>query len=128
MFKKLRKNKIFWSGTFNSLLQKNRFFNIIIRDRWNCTSVFISSFISFVVNIYVQYFIDAVRNQTFNNKYLLELIKRKSKILVKIMLLKCALSFDHWKTFSENYKPIRVWYGLFTKLPSLFKIKEVQAF
>ena len=30
-----------------------------------------------------------------------------------------ALNFDQWKTFFENYKPIRV-YGLFTNLPKMF--------
>ena len=30
-----------------------------------------------------------------------------------------GLNFDQWKTFSENHKPIRVCYGLFTNLPRI---------
>ena len=31
------------------------------------------------------------------------------------MSCKCALNFDQWKTFSGNYKPIRVWLWLVHK-------------
>ena len=41
-------------------------------------------------------------------KYLLELIKRKSKVQGKNMSCERVLNFSQWKTFSENYKPIRV--------------------
>ena len=44
-----------------------------------------------------------------NNKYLLELIKRRSKVQEKNMSCERALNFDQWKIFSENYKPMRVW-------------------
>ena len=50
-----------------------------------------------------------------NNKYLLELIKRRSKLQEKNMPCKRALDFDQWKTFSENYKSIRVWLWLVYK-------------
>ena len=30
-----------------------------------------------------------------------------------------ALNSDQWKTLSENYKPMRVDYGLFTNLPRI---------
>ena len=46
---------------------------------------------------------------TLNTKYLLELIKRRSKVQETIMSCKRALSFDQWKRFSENYKPMRIW-------------------
>ena len=43
-------------------------------------------------------------------KCLLELIKnsRRSKVQEKNMSCECALNFDQWKTFSKNYKLIRV--------------------
>ena len=37
-----------------------------------------------------------------------ELIKRRSKVQEKIMSCERALNFDQRKTFSENYKPMRV--------------------
>ena len=44
-------------------------------------------------------------SQTSNSKYL-ELIKRRSKVHEKN--IERALNFDQWKTFSENYKSMRV--------------------
>ena len=35
-------------------------------------------------------------------------MKRRSKVQDKNMLCKHALNFDHRKTFSENYKSVRV--------------------
>ena len=46
-------------------------------------------------------------SKTSNNKYL-ELIKRRSKVQENNMSCERALNFDQWKTFSENYKPMRV--------------------
>ena len=41
---------------------------------------------------------------------------------VKFKTICNVLSFDQWKTFSKNYKPIRVSScGLFTKLPTDFR-------
>ena len=48
-------------------------------------------------------------------KYLLELIKRRSKVQENNMPREHDLNFDQWKTFSENYKPIRVWLCLVYK-------------
>ena len=44
--------------------------------------------------------------QTLTRKYLLELLKRRSKFHQKNMSQQCALNFD--KTLFENYKPIGV--------------------
>ena len=45
-----------------------------------------------------------------NTKYLLELIKRRSKVQEeKNISCERALNLDQWKTFSGNYKPMRVW-------------------
>ena len=70
-----------------------------------------------------QYFFGVMRNklhwttasETSNTKYL-ELIKRRSKVQEKNMSYELALNFDQWKTFSENYKPIRVWLWLVYKI------------
>ena len=48
-------------------------------------------------------------------KYLLELIKRRSKVQENNISCEHDLNFDQWKTFSENYKPIRVWLCLVYK-------------
>ena len=50
-----------------------------------------------------------------NNKYLLELIKRRSKVQERNMSCERGLNFDQWKTFPENYKPVRIWLWLLYK-------------
>ena len=52
---------------------------------------------------------------TTNNKYLLELIKRGSKVQEKNMSCEHGLNFDQWKTFSDNSKPVRVQLWFVTK-------------
>ena len=54
-----------------------------------------------------------------NNKYLMELIKRRSKVKEKIISCWRALNFDQLKTFFENYKPGEFHYCLFTNLPRM---------
>ena len=63
-------------------------------------SLFILWLVSFGVCIYMQYFFDVVR---------------RSKVQEQNISCKCALNFDQWKTFSENYKPMRVWLRLIYK-------------
>ena len=46
-------------------------------------------------------------SETSNTKNL-ELIKRRSKVQESNMSCDCVLNFDQSKTFSENYKPMRV--------------------
>ena len=66
--------------------------------------VFISWLVSFGVCIQIQYFCDVVRNKLQSiNVYL-----RRSKVQQKNMSCECGLNFDQWKTFSENYKTMRV--------------------
>ena len=71
--------------------------------------VFISWSVSHEVCGQKQYFFGVVKNKFPNTEYLLELIKRRSKVQEKNMPCGLALNFDQWKTFSENYKPMRVW-------------------
>ena len=69
-----------------------------------------------------QYFFGVMRDkllwmtasETSNTKYL-ELIKRRSKVQEKNMSRERALNFGQWKTFSENYKPMTVWFWLVNK-------------
>ena len=49
----------------------------------------------------------ATASEISTTKYL-ELIKRISKVQEKNMSCERALNFDQLKTFSKNYKPIRV--------------------
>ena len=61
------------------------------------------------VYIYIQYFCDAMRNQTSNKvKRLIELIKKRSKVHEKNMSRASALNFTNDKYFFENYESIRV--------------------
>ena len=48
--------------------------------------------------------------------YNISLNKRRSKFQKKNMSCERALIFDQWKTFSENYKPMRVWLWLVYKI------------
>ena len=57
-----------------------------------------------------------MRNETPNKKYLLEFIKRRSKVHQKNMSREGALRFDQSKIFSENYKPIRIWLWIVYKI------------
>ena len=81
--------------------------------------VFISWLVSFGVCTQIQYFCDVVRNKLKNNKYLFELIKRKSKVQEKNMPCQRGLNFYQSKAFSENCKPIRVCYVLPKNLPRI---------
>ena len=62
----------------------------------------ISWLVSFWICIYIKYSIYLMY------KYLLELIKRKSNVQEKNMSCERIFNFYQWKTFSENYNPIRV--------------------
>ena len=52
--------------------------------------------------------------------YNISLNKRRSKVQKKNMSCERALIFDQWKTFSENYKPMRVWLWLVYKCTNNF--------
>ena len=47
-----------------------------------------------------------------NTKFLLELIKWRSKVQEKNISCERAFNFSQWKTFSEKYKPMRIWLWL----------------
>ena len=49
-------------------------------------------------------------------KFLLKLIKRRSKVHEKNMPRQRALNFDYRKTFFESYQPIRIWLCLVYKI------------
>ena len=91
----------------NFALKKPDFFNI--RNKWKCLLLFRDWFPVKLIFIHIQYFFGMVR---INTKYLLELLKRISKVQETNTSCERALNFDQWKTFSENYKPMRVWLWL----------------
>ena len=70
--------------------------------------VFISSFVSFGVCIYVKHFFEVVRKQTSNKSCLPQLIKRWWKVHENNILRERPLTFDQSKIFFKNYKPITV--------------------
>ena len=78
--------------------------------------VSISYLVSFGIYIHIQYFCGKWEINSKQSKYLLQLIKRRSEIQEKNMQCKCALHFEQWKTFPENYKLLSeetfniVWY------------------
>ena len=88
--------------------------------------VLISSFVSFGVCIYLQYFFKAMRNQI--EKKLLELIKWRSKVYQNKLSRICALNFDQWKLLSENISQWEFGYGLFTKLLRLIVVHDFSPF
>ena len=47
--------------------------------------------------------------QTSSKKFLLEFIKKRSRVHDNNTSRELGLNFDQWKTFSENYKLIRIW-------------------
>ena len=55
-------------------------------------------------------------NKISNRKSLLQLIKRRSKVHQRHMPREGGLSFDQWKTFTENYEPVRAWLWLVYKI------------
>ena len=106
-------------GSFNFTL-KNRFFQHQYQKQEKI----------FVLR---QYFFGVMRNklhwttasETSNTKYL-ELIKRRSKVQEKNMSCERALNFDQWKTFPENYKPMRVWLWLvYNFTQNYFRLRHV---
>ena len=54
-------------------------------------------------------------SETSNTKYLELKSKEDQKLKKKNMSCERALNFDQWKTFSKNYKPMRVWLWLVYK-------------
>ena len=97
-------------------MKKGGFFNINIRDKWKYVPLCFYLMIAFIWNLYLhKVFLWFSEKKTPNNKYLLVVFKRISKVQEKNMSCERALNFDQWKTFSENYKPMRVWLWLVYK-------------
>ena len=79
---------------------------------------------SFVQNTSGRLLLWKIASKISSTKYL-ELIKRRSKVQEKNVSCKLALNFDQWKTFSENYKLMRVWLWLaykFTKICQIYRL------
>ena len=52
-------------------------------------------------------------------KYLLELLKRRSKVQEKNMPCECALNLTNEKHFPKSISQYKFYYGLFTNLPRI---------
>ena len=85
----------FFSNIFNIITIKNKFM------------IGISWLVSHEVCIHIQYFFGVVRNKLQT--------KEDQKFEKRICHVNHALYFDQWKTFSTNYKPMRVWLRLVYK-------------
>ena len=71
----------------------------------------ISWLVSHEVCVHIQCFFGVVKSKRrFKTSN-----KRRSKFQKRNMSCELALNFDQWKTFSKNYKPIRVWLWLLNK-------------
>ena len=103
VFMKLRNIKIYLQEVL-ILHQKTSFFNISIRDKFMIISWLVS------YEVYIRF------PMKFIFTYNISLNKRRSKVQEKNMSCECALNFDQWKTFSENFKPMRVWLWLVYKI------------
>ena len=69
--------------------------------------------ISFLWSLYSHTrFLWCSEKKTPNTKYLLELIKRRSKVQENNISCERALNFNQWKSFCETYEPMRVWLWL----------------
>ena len=94
-------------------MKKMGFFNMNIRGRSTFIFICISLMICFFWNMYLySEFLWCSENGTPSNKYLLDLLKRRSKLQEENMSCERALNFDQWKAFLKNYKPITAWLSL----------------
>ena len=89
-------------------ITKTGFSNINIKSKWKCLFLLHDWF---PMKFVFKYNISLIWRQISKK----ELIKRRSKVQEKIMSCERALNFDQRKTFSENYKPMRVWLWLVYK-------------
>ena len=64
-------------------------------------------------------FFGAVRNKLQTKKYLLELIKRRSKVYEKNMSCGHALNLNYKKLFPKTINQWEFHYGMFAKLPRI---------
>ena len=106
----------FWKCSWNQWLWWNwETLKINIRNKWKLISFCFYFMVDFLWSLYLHtIFLWCGKKQIPNNKkiFILELMKRRSRVQEKNMSCECALNFDQWKTFSENCKPMRVWVWL----------------
>ena len=91
-----------------------KFATLLQKRPWHrCFPVNFAKFLRtlFVQNTSGRLFLWTTPSETSNTNYL-ELLKRRSKEQEKNMSCERVLNFDQLKTFSANYKPMRVWLWL----------------
>ena len=95
-----------------NLIKRPKVCNFIEKE--TLADVFSCEFCEIFKNTFGRLLLWTNASETSNTKYL-QLIERRSKVQKKNMSCKRALNFDQCKTFSEDYKPIRVWLWLVYK-------------
>ena len=90
-------------------MKKNQDFSTLIWETSENVYLFVS--ISWLVPLKLIF----IYSISLMYKWLFEVIKRRSKVQEKNRSCDRALNFNQWKTFSENYKPMRVWLWLVYK-------------
>ena len=88
-----------------NLIKRPKVCNCIEKE--TLADVFSCEFCEIFKNTFGRLLLWTNASKTSNTKYL-ELIERRSKVQKKDMSCKRALNFDQRKTFSEDYKSIRV--------------------
>ena len=79
-------------------IKKQDFSTLISETKWKCISLCFYFMIGFLCKMYLhEVFLWRSEKQTPNNKYLLEVLKRRSKVQEKNMSCERALTFDQWK-------------------------------
>ena len=94
---------------------KTGFFNISIRNKWKCICFLFLFHDWFPLEFAFTYNISLVCKMWWEINIYTRVDKKRSKVQEKNMSQERALNFDQWKTFSENYKPMRVWLWLVYK-------------
>ena len=90
-------------------MKKAGYFNIDIRDKRKPLSLCFYLMIGFFWSLYLHsVFLWCGGKKTPNNKYLLVVMKRRSKVQEKNMSRERALNFGQWKRCSTKKKPIIV--------------------
>ena len=99
------------------------FFNKVAKKRVSGTGIFLRIPRNFYEHLFYKTPLgDCFWN--FKNK-ISRVNKKKSKVQEKNMPCKRAISVDHWKTFSKNYKLMRVWLWLVYKFTKNCRICQL---
>ena len=100
---------------FSTLYKKRGYFNSNIWDKWKCICLCFYFLVCYFQSMHLRA-VFLWGSEKTNRKYLLELMKWRSKVHQKNMSREKASDLDQWTLFSENYKPISVWLWFASKI------------